>query len=110
MSAGSATPFEILGVSSSPTSNLPEVNYLGGGIFASSGSVDIVAEEDVDIGAGITGASIAIAAGGNINAGQGAITSSGNVSIDAGGSISGTISASGSISIGSGIGDPGARA
>jgi filamentous hemagglutinin family protein len=102
VSAGSATPFEILGVTSSPTSNLPEVNYRGGGIFASSGGVDIVAEEDVDIGAGITGASIAIAAGGNINAGQGAITSSGNVSIDAGGSISGTISASGAISIGSG--------
>jgi filamentous hemagglutinin family protein len=102
VSAGSATPFEILGVSSSPTSNLPEVNYRGGGIFASSGGVEIVAEEDVDIGAGITGASIAIAAGGNINAGQGAITSSGNVSIDAGGSISGTITASGAISIGSG--------
>jgi hypothetical protein len=102
VSAGSAEPFEIIGVSSSPTSNLPEVKYEGGGIFASSGGVVIDAGTDVDIGAGITGGAIAIVAGGNINAGQGSISSSGNISIDAGGSITGTISASGAISIGSG--------
>ena len=102
ISAGAADPFEIIGVNSSPTSNLPEVRYQGGGIFASDGSITIVAEKDVDIGAGITGGAIAIAAGGNINAGTGAISSSGNVSIDAGGTISGTIQASGAVSIGSG--------
>lgn len=102
VSAGSAEPFEILAVLSSPTSNLPEVQYEGGGIFASSGGVAIDAGEDVEIGAGITGGTIAIIAGGNITAGQGSISSSGNVSIDAGGSISGTIQASGAISIGSG--------
>ena len=108
ISAGSAEPFEILGVSSSPTSNLPEVRYTGGGIFASSGRIDIVADKDVDIGAGIVGGSIAIAAGGNILAGQGSISSSGNISIDAGGTISGSIQASGSISIGSGTVSQGA--
>lgn len=102
ISAGSAEPFVILGVSSSPTSNLPEVRYEGGGVFASAGGIEIIADKDVDIGAGITGGSIAIAAGGDIVAGQGSISSSGNVNIDAGGSISGTIQASGSISIGSG--------
>jgi hypothetical protein len=98
----------ILGVSSSPTSNLPEVRYEGGGIFASSGGIDIIADKDVDIGAGITGGSIAIAAGGNIVAGQGSISSSGNISINAGGTISGSIQASGSISIGSGTVSQGA--
>jgi hypothetical protein len=102
ISAGAAEPFEIIGVNASPTANLPEVRYRGGGIFASTGAITIVAEEDVDIGAGITGGTIAIAAGGNINAGTGAISSSGNVSIDAGGTISGTIQASGAVSIGSG--------
>ena len=102
ISAGAADPFEIIGVNASPTANLPEVRYRGGGIFASDGSITIVAEKDVDIGAGITGGAIAIAAGGNINAGTGAISSSGNVSIDAGGTISGTIQASGAVSIGSG--------
>ncbi len=102
VSAGAAQPFEILGVTSNPTDNLPLVRYLGGGIFASSGTVTIVADQDVDIGAGITGGTIAIAAGGNINAGTGSITSSGNISIDAGGTISGNIQASGAISIGSG--------
>jgi len=108
ISAGSAEPFEILGIAISPQTNQPEVRYTGGGIFASSGSVELVAEQDVDIGAGITGGTIAIAAGRNINAGQGAISSSGNVSINAGGSISGTISASGAISIGSGTVSQGA--
>jgi hypothetical protein len=102
VSAGSAEPFVILGVNSSPTTNLPEVHYEGGGIFASSGGIEIIADKDVDIGAGITGGSIAIAAGGNIIAGQGSISSSGNISIDVGGTISGSIQASGSISIGSG--------
>lgn len=99
VSAGSAEPFETLGVTTSQTSSLPEVRYRGGGIFASSGAVQIVAEEDVDIGAGITGAAIAINAGGNVVAGQGSISSSGNVSISAGGSISGTITAGGSINV-----------
>jgi filamentous hemagglutinin family protein len=102
ISAGAADPFEIIGGNASPTANLPEVRYRGGGIFASDGAITIVAEKDVDIGAGITGGAIAIAAGGNINAGTGAISSSGNVSIDAGGTISGTIQASGAVSIGSG--------
>jgi filamentous hemagglutinin family protein len=102
VSAGIASPFRLIGVSTSQTTSLPEVQYQGGGIFASTGKVTLVAEEDVDIGAGITGAAISIAAGGNVVAGQGAIAASGDVSISAGGEIGGTIVAGGSISIGGG--------
>lgn len=75
------------------------VSYRGSGIAAPGGTVELVAREDVNIGAGITGAGITVNAGGSVNAGTGAIVSSGSVSINAGQSISGNIQATGSVNI-----------
>jgi len=100
--AGFGKLFKNAKVQLDPNTGLPRVSYEGAGIAAPGGSVKIKARRDVNIGAGITGRGIVIDAGGSITAGSGAITSSGNVSLNAGGSIGGTISASGSISVGNG--------
>lgn len=75
------------------------VSYRGAGIAAPGGEVELIADEDVNIGAGITGAGITVDAGGSVNAGSGAIVSSGSVSISAGNTISGSIQATGSVNI-----------
>jgi hypothetical protein len=75
------------------------VNFRGSGIAAPGGTVELVAEQDVDIGAGITGAGITVEAGGSVLAGTGTLASTGSVSINAGQGVSGNIRASGSVSI-----------
>ena len=100
--AGFGKPFKNAAVQLDPNTGLPRVSYEGAGIAATGGTVTIKARRDVNIGAGITGAGIVIHAGGSITAGTGAIASTGNVSLSAGGTIGGTISAAGSVSVGSG--------
>jgi len=79
----------------------PTINYAGAGLFASgTGNITLVAHHDINIGAGIRARGIQLNAGGNVTAGSGSV-SGGTISIDAGGTISGSFSAS-SISIGSG--------
>jgi hypothetical protein len=73
----------------------------GAGV-SSSGHLDIVAKQNIVIGVGITGAGITLNAGGNVQAGSGALTSTSGISINAGGTISGNIQAQGNIAIGSG--------
>jgi len=79
------------------------VNYLGSGIAALGGNVNLHAHEDVRIGAGITGAGITIDAGQSIQGGTGVVNASGNVNLSAGGSIQGSFnSSSGSINVSGG--------
>jgi hypothetical protein len=87
-----------------------QVSYLGSGIAALGGNVNLHAHEDVRIGAGITGAGITIDAGQSIQAGSGSVNASGNVNLSAGQSIQGTFSSStGSINVSGGTVGQGAN-
>jgi hypothetical protein len=99
---GTGTPFRIIDIQFNSVS--PVVVYSGSGVFAQPpGTVQIVAKEDIDIGAGISAAGVTIDAGGNVvSTGTGGIVSTGNVSISSGGSITASVSAGGSVSVGSG--------
>ena len=99
--AGESAPFSNPSVFVDPSGTV-NVKYEGGGIFANAGNIALLAKQDVRIGAGITGQSIDIDAGGSLVGGGSGGISGGNVSINVSGSISGNISASGSISVAGG--------
>jgi hypothetical protein len=93
---------------------LPGLRYDGTGIASVGGEngedgglIVVKAPQDINLGAGAAGGTIRLDAGGNINQGTGAVTAQ-NVQISAGGSISGTFTASGSITVGSGTVSSGA--
>jgi filamentous hemagglutinin family protein len=80
------------------------VNFEGAGVY-STGSLDIVAKQNILIGAGITVVGVAnLAAGGSISQGSGGTgsLSAGSAVLSAGSTISGPISAQGSITIAGG--------
>lgn len=110
ITAGQGRKFSKEAVALNPVTNLPEVTFAGSGIAVQpGGSLTLVAKRNLNIGAGITAARISIDAGGSVNAGSGALTSTGSISISAGGSITGSIKAGGNISVGSGTLGPGAK-
>jgi len=99
--AGHGSAFSAPTVAFDVVTGTPTINYAGAGLFASgTGNITLVAHHDINIGAGIRARGIQLNAGGNVTAGSGSV-SGGTISIDAGGTISGSFSAS-SISIGSG--------
>jgi len=99
--AGAGAQFSAPSVFVSPSGELI-VNYEGAGISAgATGNIDLIAKQDIRIGAGITGQNVNIDAGGSLVGGTGGITA-GNVSINVTGTIGGSISASGSINVAGG--------
>ncbi|MCX5739288.1 MAG: hypothetical protein NTZ61_12490 [Proteobacteria bacterium] len=98
--AGVSSPFSSPRVFVDPSGTVL-VNYEGGGIFATS-SIGLFAKQDIKIGAGITGTTISIDAGGSLVGGGAGGISGTNVNINVSGSISGNISASGSINVSGG--------
>ncbi|HTO05717.1 MAG TPA: filamentous hemagglutinin N-terminal domain-containing protein [Myxococcota bacterium] len=107
ITAGHGEKFEIRGIGYDPVTGTPQISYAGAGFFASGdGNVKLTARKDINLGAGIRAQGIQLTAGGNITAGTGSAQAS-TISIDAGGTISGHMSAT-SISIGSGTVSSGA--
>jgi len=101
VNAGLGQPFSQPAVGFDPLALEVSVDYMGAGVYA-TGTLDIVAKQNIVIGAGITGAGITLAAGGSVQAGTGSLSSTGGLSITAGQSISGNIQAQGNITIGGG--------
>jgi len=100
--AGVSTPFSAPSVFVDGTGTV-NVTYTGGGIFAANGNIDLIAKQDIRIGAGITGQTVNIDAGGNLvasNTGGGVHAQ--DINANVGGSIGGTLSATGSINISGG--------
>ncbi|HTO52205.1 MAG TPA: filamentous hemagglutinin N-terminal domain-containing protein [Myxococcota bacterium] len=98
---GHGAQFGAVQVAFDPVTQSPTVNYDGAGISAlGSGRAFLTAHKDINLGAGIRAQGIVLNALGNVTAGTGSATAQ-TISIQAGGTISGSFSAS-SISIGSG--------
>jgi len=102
VNAGLGQPFSRPAVGFDQFAREVSVNFVGAGVYA-TGTLDIVAKQDIVIGAGITGAGITLSAGQNISGnGTGALTSTSGLNITAGGTIGGSIQAQGNITIGGG--------